>query len=234
MSELGAGISRPRIRPQPSLRLGRSERTRAAILDAALAFLWTQPFRSMTVNVLMENVSVSRSAFYQYFRDVHELMETLLADLGDEILRVIKPWLEGSGDPVELLERSLTDFVGVSRRQGPFLQALSDAAPMEARLEEAWVDFLRRFDDVITARIEADQGLGLIPEFEARPVAVALNRTNAFTVIEAFGRNPDTEPEPVLEALLRIWITTLYGSVPTHGASRNRPGPEQAALSSHR
>jgi len=226
MSEFATAINRPRIRPQPSPRLGKSERTRAAILDAALAFLWARPFRDMTVNVLMEKVPVSRSAFYQYFRDVHELMETLLADLGEEILRVIKPWLKGSGDPVELLEQSLTDFVGVCRRQGPFLQALSDAAPMEERLEKAWVDFLERFDDVVSARIEADQEQGLIPEVEARPVAMALNRANASTVIQAFGRQPGAEAAPVLNALQRIWTATLYGSVPTQVASRTRPAPD--------
>jgi AcrR family transcriptional regulator len=226
MSELAAMINRPRFRPKPSLRLGKSERTRAAILDAALAFLWTKPFRDMTVNALMAKVPVSRSAFYQYFRDVHELMETLLADLGDEILRVIRPWLEGAGDPVELLEQSLADFVDVCRRQGPFLQALSDAAPMEERLEKAWVDFLEHFDDVVTARIEADREQGLILAVEARPVAVALNRTNAFTVIQAFGRQPGAEPAPVLKALQRIWTTTLYGSVPTQVATRIRPAPD--------
>jgi AcrR family transcriptional regulator len=226
MSELSTAINRPRIRPQPSLRLGKSERTRAAILDGALAFLWTAPFRDMTVNALMAKLPVGRSAFYQYFRDVHELMETLLADLGEEILQFIQPWLEGAGDPVDLLHQSLTDLVRICHRQGPFLQAISDAAPMDERLERAWVDFLNRFDDVISARIEADQEQGLIAEFEARPVAVALNRTNAFTLIQAFGQHPRAEPEPVRKALQRIWTATLYGDAPTRTADCMRSVPE--------
>jgi hypothetical protein len=97
---------------------------------------------------------------------------------------------------------------------------------MEERLEKAWVDFLEHFDDVVTARIEADREQGLILAVEARPVAVALNRTNAFTVIQAFGRQPGAEPAPVLKALQRIWTTTLYGSVPTQVATRIRPAPD--------
>ena len=64
-------------------KIGKSERTRAAILDAALEFIWTHPFRDMTVNALMAPTGLSRSAFYQYFNDLHDLMETLLGMLKD-------------------------------------------------------------------------------------------------------------------------------------------------------
>ena len=40
------------------------------------------------------------------------------------------------------------------------------------------------FDDAGCARIEADQEQGLIPEFDARPVAIALNLLDAYTLIE--------------------------------------------------
>jgi hypothetical protein len=74
------------------------------------------------------------------------------------------------------------------------------------------MQFVGQFDDAVTARIEADQKQGLIPAFDARPVAVALNRLDAYTVIDAFGQRPRKRPEPVREALARIWISTLYGS----------------------
>ena len=66
------------VSPQPSPKIGKSERTRAAILNAALDFIWTHPFRDMTVNSLMARTGVGRSAFYQYFKDLHEVMEALL------------------------------------------------------------------------------------------------------------------------------------------------------------
>ena len=57
--------------PEPIPRIGRSERTRAEILDAAFEYLWSRPFRDMTVNSLMATTSISRSAFYRYFEDIH-------------------------------------------------------------------------------------------------------------------------------------------------------------------
>jgi len=88
--------------PQPVPRVGRSERTRAAILNATLDFIWSHPFRDMTVSTLMDSTGLSRSAFYQYFKDVHEVMESLLDMLRDEVFAATGAWFEGDGDPVEV------------------------------------------------------------------------------------------------------------------------------------
>ena len=74
MSEQNDTLSPLHVEPQPVPRIGKSERTRAAILNAALDFLWSHPFRDMTVASLMTSTGVSRSAFYQYFNDLHEVM----------------------------------------------------------------------------------------------------------------------------------------------------------------
>jgi AcrR family transcriptional regulator len=212
MSEIEKLSSPLHMSPQPTLKIGKSERTRAAILNAALDFIWSHPFRDMTVNLLMASTGVSRSAFYQYFKDLHELMETLLDMLQQEIFDVAEPWLAGVGDPVTLLHKTVTGLVHVCYQRGPFLRAITDAATTDARLENAWLQFLTGFDDAATARIEADQKQGLLSDFEARPVAFALNRLNAYTHLQAFGQHPRKQPEPVREALVRIWISTLYGS----------------------
>ena len=198
--------------PQPVPRIGRSERTRAAILDAALEFIWSHPFRDMTVNVLMASTGLSRSAFYQYFNDLHGLMETLLDMLKDEVYAVTGPWFEGTGDPVILLNDSLSGLVDVCYRLGPILRAANDAAATDERYEKVWKQFIEQFDDAVTTRIEADQEQGLIPNFDARPVAEALNRLDVYTLHDAFGQHPRKQPKPVYKALARVWISTLYGS----------------------
>ena len=212
MSEI-IKISFPlRVSPQPVLKIGKSEHTRAAILNAALEFFWSHPFRDLTVSSLMASTGASRPAFYQYFKDLHELMETLLGIVKDEILAVTGAWFEGVGDPVVLLSESLDGLVEVCYRLGPILRAIDDASASDKRLEKAWAQFFGEFNDAVSARIEADQAQGLIPDFSARPVAIALNHLDAYTLIEAFGRRPRSKREPAREALARIWISTLYGS----------------------
>jgi len=212
MSGPAISSARPQARPQPSGRLRKSDRARAQIVDAALEFLWSHPFRELTVGTLMAGTDLSRPAFYQYFHDVHELMEKLLDEIEEEILAVAAPWFAGTGEVIPLLHESLGGLVRVGYERGPVLRAVVDAAPNDERLERAWNELLGRFDDAVSARIEADQLLGLIPEFDARPVAIALNRLDAFSLIHAFGRRPRGRPEPVLDALARVWISTLYGT----------------------
>jgi AcrR family transcriptional regulator len=200
------------VRPQPARKIGKSERTRADILNAALDFIWSHPFRDLTVSSLMASTGVSRSAFYRYFSDLHEVMEALLALSEKELFLACDPWLTGVGDPVALIQETLAALVRVSYRHGPIFRAVADAAASDKRLSKVWRQFLGRFDSAATARIEADQKQGLIPDFDAQPVAIALNRLDAYTLIEAFGRRPRRRPEPIRKALARVWISTLYGN----------------------
>lgn len=190
----------------------KSERTRETILIAALDFLWSRPFRVMTVSGLMDLTEVSRSAFYQYFKDLRELMETLLSMLEDDVLAAAKPWMLSTGDPVALVRESLSGIVGFFHSRGPFFKAIADAATTDERLESAWLTFVKHFDDTVSERIRVDQELGLTAAFDPRPVAHALNMLNAYTFVSEFGRHPRSEPAPVREALIRIWVSTLYGS----------------------
>jgi len=199
------------VSPQPVRRIVKSDRTRAAVLNAALDFLWSRPFREMTVTSLMSSTSVSRSAFYQYFTDLHEVMDALLNILQEEILAASAPWISGVGDPVALIEETFAGLIRVFYQRGPFFRAITDAATTDERVEKAWRRFLGGFDDAASDRIEADQKQGLIPEFDARPVAFALNRLNAYTLVHAFGQRPRSRPKPVRQALARVWISTLYG-----------------------
>ena len=200
------------VSPQPTLKIGKSERTRAAILNSALDFVWTHPYRDMTVNSLMASTGLTRPTFYQYFKDLHEVMATLLDILGADIFEAAQPWIVGVGDPVALVHESLAGVVNVCYTRGPLIRAIADAATFDERFEKAWNQFLGGFDNGSCDRIEADQKQGLIPAFDARPVAIALTRLDAYTMIEAFGQHPRKQPEAVLDTLSRIRTATLYGS----------------------
>ena len=199
-----------RVSPQPTPTITRSARTRAAILNAALDFVWSRPFRDMTITSLMASTDVGRSAFYKHFTDLHEVMETLLEILQGEIFDATEPWFAGVGDPAALLQEALAGLVRVCYERGPILRAVNDAATSDERFERAWNQFMERFDNAVAERIEADRAQGLIADFDARPVAIALNRLDAYTLIHEFGQHPRSEPQPVLEALARIWVSTLY------------------------
>jgi AcrR family transcriptional regulator len=212
MSTSNASHHRLRAIPEPKPRITKADRTRAAILDAALNFVWSHPFRDLNVNKLMKSAGNTRSVFYRYFDDIHDLMKTLLDMLRDEIFSAVSPWLEGTGDPVSLINETVTGLVRVCYKHGPFLRAVSDAARTDKRFEDDWSKFMEAFDQAGCARIKADQAQGLIRSFDPAPVVFALNRLDAYTIIDAFGQRPRRRAEPVRVALAQIWISTLYGA----------------------
>ena len=135
------------VSPDPKLVISRSDRTRAEILNAAFRFLWSHPFRDMTVDELTKQTSVSRPSFYNYFTDTFDLVESMLATLESEILSGANPWLIDDGDPVALLHESLAAEVQTCYRCGPFLKAVTDAGGSNAHLEAGWYGVLERFDN---------------------------------------------------------------------------------------
>jgi AcrR family transcriptional regulator len=211
MSESKLELLRRRNDPRDFSILRKSERTRQNILDAALEFLWSNAFRDLTVAKLTKQAGISRPGFYQYFADLHDLMENLLKILEQEILSVAQSWFAAETNPVAKLAESLSGFVKVGYEQGPLVRAVVDAAPMDERLEKAWNGVIKIFDDAVTERIKQDQAAGLAPAFEARPVAIALNRMDVGALIHHFGRRPRSNPQPVYQSIARIWISTIYG-----------------------
>ena len=188
----------------------KSERTRQAILESALEFFWTHPFRDLSVGELMARAGASRPTFYQYFADLHDLMAVLLDTLRADVFSATAPWFEGRGDPVPELKAALTGLVEVCYERGTLLKAVADAAVTDANLEKVWRQFMNSFDVTVAARIEQQQAEGFIESFPAYPVAVALDRLNAFVLIEHFGRRPRGKRDEVLSALTRVWSSTLY------------------------
>lgn len=211
MPELKSHLFRHQTSSNPAPR--KSDRTRASILSGALKFLWIHPFREMTVAELMSITGVSRSAFYQYFKDLHELMETLLQGVEQAIFEAAEPWFLGEGDAPALLHQSLCGLVDVCFEYGPILRAVAEASTTDERLEQTWAGFLGKFDDAVSDRIEKYQESGSIPQFDPRPIAIALNRMDVSMLIHAFGRHPRNNHEPVRDALIRIWMSTLYNNV---------------------
>lgn len=191
------------------------EEARQEIMDSAVRFLWAQSFRDLTIGELMGDTSLSRPAFYQYFKDLHELIETLLSEVGAVMHQTANPWINGEGEPIAALRESLRGVVQTALDHGPVLRAISEAAPLDERLEKTWSAFMGRWDERVEARIKVQQRDALISQsLNARRIASALNSLDATLLIAEFGRRPQGDPEAVLDTLHHIWVATLYGSPP--------------------
>jgi AcrR family transcriptional regulator len=180
-------------------------------MDHASRFLSKRPFRDLTVTELMAGTTLSRPAFYTYFTDLHELIESLLGEVEAVMHEVAHPWISGEGEPLAALLESQRGVVQTCVDHGPIFRAVAEAAPLDERLEGTWSAFNERWDAVVEARIKAQQADGLISEsLDAKRIANALNTMDTGLLIAEFGRRPQGDPEAVLDTMNYIWSTTLY------------------------
>ena len=191
-----------------------AEAARREIADSAVRFLQHHAFRDLTIAELMAGTTLSRPAFYQYFHDLHELMESLLGDVEQVMHATANPWILGEGEPIAALRASLAGVVQTCVAHGPVLRAVADAAPLDARLEAAWSAFMGRWDEAVSARIAAQQDAGFIRGCDPRRLANALNALDAAVLVAEFGNHPQGDPETVLDTLHLIWVGALYGHRP--------------------
>ena len=113
-------------------------------MDSAVRFLWEHSFRDLTVGELMGDTPLSRPAFYQYFTDMHELVESLLIEVGAVMHQTANPWIIGVGEPIAALLESQRGAVQTCVDHGPILRAVAEAAPLDERLEKTWSAFIGR------------------------------------------------------------------------------------------
>jgi AcrR family transcriptional regulator len=115
----------------------KSALTKSAILNAAMQFLETHQFRNLTVGILMAKTGYSRATFYQYFNDLHGLMETLLDGVKGGIVDGAQPWLTGEGEPVSSLQLSLRSLVDVGYEHGFILKAVAEMSDVYFERDKA-------------------------------------------------------------------------------------------------
>ena len=199
------------------------EEARRESMDSAVRFLWEHAFRDLTIGELMADTTLSRPAFYQYFKDLHELIETLLSEVGSTMHQTAHPWISGEGEPIAALLESQKGVVQTCVDHGPIFRAVAEAAPLDQRLELTWSAFTGAWDDLVETRIKAQQRDGLISKsLHARRIANALNSLDTALLIAEFGRRPQGDAMAVLETIHHIWVSTLYGELPRKRQSTKR------------
>src|SRR3954468_7604353 len=116
------------------------------ILEAAEQLLRELPFREITVEAVMSRTGLKRPAFYVHFRDRHDLVLRIVAEIGDELFEMSDLWFKGD-DPLTGARAALEGLVEVYVRHGAVLRALSDAAGADEQVEQAYRALVQEFID---------------------------------------------------------------------------------------
>jgi AcrR family transcriptional regulator len=195
----------------PALRARHREQrqsTRREILAAADRFLRQRPYRELSVEVVMAETGLTRTAFYRHFDDVTELVLQLLAELAGELYAVAERWGEKAGPtyPEPALEglRAIVDFFV---RNGPLMRAIAEAATTDEQIERAYRDGREAFIQITTETLDRLAQAGQLEVPDTRALARALNLMNEAYLLDEFGRGSG-DPDVALATLQTVWLRT--------------------------
>lgn len=126
MSRISRRISRAGDDQEPGRRDARKQRTRRALLDAALDLMQgEQSFNSISLREVARNAGVVPTAFYRHFRDMDELGLTLV----EEALRALRQMMrEARSAPLattSLISRSVQTYVQYVQSNRDYFQFLA-------------------------------------------------------------------------------------------------------------
>jgi AcrR family transcriptional regulator len=179
-----SGARRPRHDPRDSER---------EILEAAERLMRERPFREVTVDAVMRQTGLKRTAFYAHFRDREDLVLRITQLIGAELFEMTDRWLQGD-QPEEDLRSALNGVAAVFVDHGPVLRAL-----------------VQSFVDATARHIREEQAAGRTPaDLDPDHTANALIWLNERFLSEALGRFPQGDQAQLVETLYRIWYATLY------------------------
>jgi AcrR family transcriptional regulator len=186
------------------------EQTSREILAEADRFLRHRPFRELSIDVLMAQTGLTRTAFYRHFDDLTELVMKLLGEVGAELYSIAAGWLESaSTDFAQATHVALGGIVGFFERHGPLVRAVADAASVDEEIERGYRGFIETFVEMTVKGLDDLVERGQLDPCDTRELARALTLMDERYLLDTFGRKPQGDPSAALATLEHIWSRTV-------------------------
>ncbi len=188
----------------------RREDVRAKLVEAIGELAEESAFRDLTVDVIARRAGLSRSAFYFYFRDKHDLLVATAESLVEDLYREAEVWWHGDGPPRELIRAALEGVVAIMRRHAGLFRVVTEVSSYDEEVELFWRALIGRFVGATAEHLEREQAAGRIrPELSPGPSAEALVwgvERLWWVTLGGEGRSTDE----LVETLTRLWLGALY------------------------
>jgi AcrR family transcriptional regulator len=196
---MSSAVQRTRRREQ-------RENTRREILAAADRFLRERPYRELSVDAVMEQTGLTRTAFYRHFDDVTQLVLRLLEDIGAELYAAAEKWLEGAVEDFGgAAHDGLRGIVEFFERHGRLIRAISEAGVLDEEIERVYRGFLEFFIEMTKRGFDELVAAGRMEAVDTGQLARAMSALNEHYLVDQFGREPVGDPEVVLATLETVW-----------------------------
>jgi TetR/AcrR family transcriptional regulator, ethionamide resistance regulator len=201
--------------PRLSRRTKATEDRRAAVeqrvLDAAEGLLEDgHAYADLSIERIASQAGISRTAFYDYFRDKRELLIRLLERIVEPLYGRADEFISSRSGP-ESLREILAYFMGFSREHHVLFRAAHEASSYDEAIYEFSGDVLGSFVEPLQGRIEAEQSAGQALPMPAHATAFTLVWMTWHVCYEWLAGETQIEEDDLLEALTLVWQRSIYG-----------------------
>jgi TetR/AcrR family transcriptional regulator, ethionamide resistance regulator len=202
-------LSRGRRGARPS-----GDERELAILATAEKLLVDRPLAEISVDDLAKGAGISRPTFYFYFASKEAVLLTLLDRVVNQADSALLALAEsGGGDRDDMWRTGINVFFETFGSNKAVTRASMAARDASAELRELWSTFMQKWIAFSAAEIDAARERGTAPDtLPSQELATALNLMNERTLFASFtGEQPSVPEARVLDTLVHIWVTSIYG-----------------------
>ena len=184
-----------------------------AILTTAERLLEQRSLADISVDDLAKGAGLSRPTFYFYFPSKDAVLLTLFERVIVEADSALESMIANPPADLKALWRIginvFVDTFGSHRA----VSLAAESARTNKDLRELWSRFMQKWVGHIATVIETERSRGAAPvTLPAHQLSAALNLLNEKVMLSAFaGDRPSVPRERVLETLVHIWVTSIYG-----------------------
>lgn len=187
---------------------------REALLAATAGLLEGHQFADITVNDILSAAGVSRGTFYFYFDSKHDVLGELVRRAVAQGHEAAGPWLANPTDKAAALRAGTSAGAQLWQANAPVLRAIVENWRVDRRLTSLWLEQMQSFTDAALAQIRADPDvLRRLDGLDITAVAGALTWLGErLYYLAAIGTPPFDDQDTLIDTLVHIWMTTLYGA----------------------
>ncbi|WP_158883331.1 TetR/AcrR family transcriptional regulator [Amycolatopsis anabasis] len=197
-------------------RPNRGDQRRKALLRALDQLLCEGSLASINVRDISRKADVTRSAFYFYFENKAIAVAALCNEMYQEAFTASENLLSGDGTPAERIGRTIAGLFEAWAKHRHVFRAMLDARDADETVRELWDRDRESFIPQIATMIEGERAAGRAPDGpDARLLATILLELNDRALERLSRGGPSTAPvDQLREALVTVWLRTLYGRYP--------------------
>ena len=187
----------------------KSKRTAEAIYKHAVQFYKHRHWSEVTVQMLADDLGISRSTFYAYYDSPVNFVPRMLADFCWAQDQGPDAWFFLENDLPFHLVGTQKNLVNQYKKKGWVIRLGYEIAMRQPF--PPWWQYRADCGKLYAANIERQQQLGVIrPEVNASDLGLQMFDINISTYLANYWPNGPTEPSAVLRQLAGVWLPVLY------------------------